>query len=67
MFLVWNDVAAAPIISKAKMAFYFEISSLEAGDVISRIQTQDASMIKYQELSDVRNYEVCSELLKLLS
>jgi hypothetical protein len=34
MFLVWNDIAAAPIISKVKMAYYFDLAGFEAAETI---------------------------------
>jgi hypothetical protein len=52
MYLVWNDLIAAPIISKVKMVSYFERLGIHAVDVIRRLQTDEPNMVKYYELSD---------------
>ena len=68
VFLVWNDLIAAPIVSKAKMIDYFSAAGFqEAQAVIEQLNTEDPNRVQYQELSDLNNYEPTSKLLDLLS
>ena len=67
MFMVMNDLLSAPIISKNKLNFYFEQVGLSSDITVSKIVGEEGVNVRYSDLSDVKNYEACSELLNLLT
>jgi hypothetical protein len=65
--MVWNDLVAAPVVSKARINSYFEKAGLQSDITVSKLQTEEGINVRYHELSDIKNYEACSELLNLLT